>query len=77
MVVLIHGVGLNQSMWRAAVELLARDFGVLVYDFLGHGDSHNPAGERRIRDYVDQLEQLMEHLGVDRFALAGFSMGGV
>ena len=76
-VVLIHGVGLNQSMWRAAVDLLARDFGVLVYDFLGHGDSHNPAGERRIRDYVEQLEQLMEHLGIDRFALAGFSMGGL
>ena len=77
LVVLVHGVGLNQGMWRASVELLAPDFAVLTYDFLGHGDSHNPAGQRTIRDYAEQLQALTAHLGVARFALAGFSMGAL
>ena len=77
LVVLVHGVGLNHTMWRIPVELLAPDFAVLTYDFLGHGDSHNPAGARKIRDYVEQLQHLTEHLGAERFALAGFSMGAL
>lgn len=77
LVVLVHGVGLNHTMWRVPVELLAPDFALLTYDFLGHGDSHNPDGERKIRDYVDQLKHLVDHLGAERFALAGFSMGAL
>ncbi len=77
LVVLVHGVGLDHTMWRVPVELLAADFAVLTYDFLGHGRSHNPGGERKIADYVDQLQDLTEHLGIGRFALAGFSMGAL
>ncbi len=77
LVVLIHGVGLNHTMWRAQVESLAPDFALLTYDFLGHGDSHNPDGERKIIDYIDQLADLVDHLNARRFALVGFSMGAL
>ena len=77
LLVLVHGVGLNHTMWRVPVELLTPDFALLTYDFLGHGDSHNPAGARKIRDYVDQLTDLVDHLGVEHFALVGFSLGAL
>lgn len=64
-------------MWRVPMELLSPDFAVLRYDFLGHGESHNPAGARKISDYVDQLMCLIHYLGVARFALVGFSMGAL
>jgi len=76
-VVLIHGVGLNQDMWRYWSNTLLEDYCVLTYDFLGHGGSENPVGERSIADYVEQLTALTEFLGMDRFALAGFSMGAL
>ena len=76
-VVLVHGVGLEQSMWETAVKMLAGEFSVLTYDFLGHGQSHNPPGKRTVRDYVDQLTDLLNHLEIERFALVGFSMGAL
>ena len=38
-VVLLHGVGLNQSIWAEQVTALESDFQVITYDLLGHGRS--------------------------------------
>jgi len=75
--VFIHGVGLNQDMWQPWVEALGENFCILTFDLYGHGQSANPAGERTVRDFVDQLNRLLDHLGVEQFALAGFSLGGI
>ena len=34
-VVLLHGVGLNQSIWAGQVKALESDFQVITYDLLG------------------------------------------
>ena len=39
-VVMIHGVGLNQNMWLPWKEVLLPSYRVLTFDFLGHGGSH-------------------------------------
>ncbi len=77
LVALIHGVGLEQTMWRPAAASLRREFGVLTYDLLGHGGSHNPVGTRTMADFVAQLQALLEHLKVRRCAVVGFSMGAL
>lgn len=77
LVVMIHGVGLNQDLWLPWVEVLRHDYRVLTYDFLGHGGSHNPPGERTVTDYLSQLEELTQHIGMDQFSLVGFSMGAL
>ncbi len=76
-VVLIHGVGLSQDMWQPWIALLSRSHDVLTYDLAGHGLSANPEGPRTARDFVDQLMGLVDYLGIDRFALIGFSLGAV
>ena len=35
--VLLHGVGLDHTLWDDLAPLLAPDFEVLRYDLLGHG----------------------------------------
>ena len=77
LLVLIHGVGLEQGMWREWLELLSDDFAILTYDLLGHGASNNPPSVRKISDYTAQLFTLVEHLRAQKFALVGFSMGAL
>ena len=77
LLVLIHGVGLNQDMWLPWIDILRQDCRILTYDFWGHGESDNPPGDRKIADFASQLQTLMRHLGVRRFALAGYSMGAL
>lgn len=75
--VLVHGVGLDASMWAAQVPVLAARRRVVTYDLLGHGGSVDPPGARTLDDYAVQLARLADHLGLARFALAGFSMGAL
>lgn len=75
--VLIHGVGLNQNLWTPWIPFLRNQFTILTYDLLGHGDSHNPTGDRSARDFVQQLNELLDHLKIDQIALAGFSLGAL
>jgi pimeloyl-ACP methyl ester carboxylesterase len=76
-VVLIHGVGLDASIWEGQVPALAERHRVLAYDMLGHGASANPPGQRRLGDFVDQLAALLDALEMGPVALVGFSMGSL
>lgn len=76
-VVLIHGVGMSQQVWVPQVEGLLGQRSVLTYDMLGHGGSAMPPQGATLRDYAAQLAQLLDHLGLDRVALAGHSMGSL
>ncbi len=76
-VVLIHGVGLDLDMWEAQAVVLANRYQVIRYDMLGHGSSTVPTPATQLGDFVDQLSELLDALGLDRVVLVGFSMGGV
>jgi (E)-2-((N-methylformamido)methylene)succinate hydrolase len=76
-VVLVHGVGMSLEMWDAVVERLGCRYRILRYDMLGHGGSAKPPGPYRLDDFVTQLTALTNELGLARFDLVGFSMGGL
>ena len=42
--VLLHGVGLDRSMWEPLARHLGNAHPLLTYDLLGHGGSTNPPG---------------------------------
>lgn len=75
--VLIHGVGLDMTMWQRALPLLEPRFTVIRYDLVGHGKT--PAiGERvALADFVGQLQALLVELGVTDASVLGFSLGGI
>ena len=76
-IVLVHGLGLNQEMWRWQAPSLSGSYRVITYDLIGHGESPRPPALYSIQNFVDQLDELSVALELDSFALVGFSLGGL
>jgi pimeloyl-ACP methyl ester carboxylesterase len=76
-VVLLHGrTESAERMWVSTgiLEALAADHRVVALDLRNHGESDKPGPglEARAEDAVD----LLDHLGVDRAHVHGYSLGG-
>ncbi|MCB1472786.1 MAG: alpha/beta fold hydrolase [Rhodobiaceae bacterium] len=76
-VVLIHGLGLNRACWQWLVPDMAVRYRVLTYDLLGHGESAAPPPHPVLKTLSGQLAGLLDHLGIGRAAIVGFSLGGM
>jgi 3-oxoadipate enol-lactonase len=75
--IMVHGLGLNHHMWQWQRDALKSHFTVIEYDLLGHGESARPPGPYTMQKMTGQIAALMDHLGLQRCALAGFSLGGL
>jgi proline-specific peptidase len=75
--ILIHGVGLDRTMWEKQVEHFSTHYKVISYDMMGHGTSFKPTGSYTLQQFVDQLDNLMQVLDIEKAHLIGFSMGGL
>jgi 3-oxoadipate enol-lactonase len=75
-VVFIHGYPLDRTMWQPQVQGLSASARVIAVDLRGHGDSQAPFWLTTVDTYADDVAGLLEHLGIDRAVIAGFSMGG-
>jgi flavin reductase (DIM6/NTAB) family NADH-FMN oxidoreductase RutF/pimeloyl-ACP methyl ester carboxylesterase len=76
-VLLIHGVGMQASIWAPQIETLSRSHDVIALDMLGHGGSSRPPADTRLSDYSDQILALLDHLGLDKVHVIGHSMGAL
>lgn len=76
-VVLIHGLGLCRKLWEPHLAAFTDRFRVVNYDLFGHGDSAPLSTEASLALYADQIAALMDHVGIDRAAIVGFSIGGM
>ncbi|MGH6977002.1 MAG: alpha/beta fold hydrolase [Stellaceae bacterium] len=76
-IVLLHGAGMNHTIWALQARALAHHGrNVLAIDFPGHGDSAGPA-LTTIEDLADWLLRALRVLNLARFRLAGHSMGSL
>jgi len=73
---LIHGYPLDHTIWNDAAELLKNDFDLILPDLRGFGQSTTVETPYTMSDMADDLAGLLDHLGVEKVALAGHSMGG-
>jgi 3-oxoadipate enol-lactonase len=76
-VALANSLGTDARIWDGVIERLSRRYRVLSYDKRGHGLSDTPPGDYSLDDHVDDLLGLLDHLEIDRLALAGVSVGGL
>lgn len=77
-VVLGHSYLWDARMWRPQVAALSRTHRVIVPELWGHGRSGAlPEGTTDLRDLAAHHLELLDKLGVDRFALVGLSVGGM
>ncbi len=74
-VLLIHAFPLNHAMWEPQLVPLSKTFRVLAPDIRGFGASQ-PATPWTMEETADELNGLLEELGIDDCAVAGVSMGG-
>ena len=75
--VLIHGAMGSLHMWDGWVRALGDKARLFTVDLPGHGLTGAwPRDEYTIEAYADFVEVLVDTLGLERFALAGHSMGG-
>jgi pimeloyl-ACP methyl ester carboxylesterase len=74
--VLIHGLADDHRAWRKVLPWLVMRHRVVLYDFRGHGDTTLGHAEGSLRQLSGDLVALMDALGLQRAALAGFSLGG-
>lgn len=76
-IVLVHGFGDSFLSWEGWINVLARDFRVITVDLPGHGLTRAPKGYAPSGvDQVTFITDLVRAAGVDRYAIAGSSMGG-
>lgn len=73
---LIHSLALDQGVWDGVVERLKPRAEILVYDCRGHGNSGRPHMDYSCELFARDLKELLDHLGWERTAIAGCSMGG-
>ena len=75
-VVFIHGLGLCRDVFADMLPAYVA-YRVLTYDLYGHGASEPPPIKASLKVYADQLKGLMDHLGIPRAHIVGFSIGGM
>lgn len=76
-VVFLHGAGADHVMFEqqaAAIQAAGRR--VVLVDLRGHGASRPTSQAPTAERFVDDIDALVEHLGVDRPVLVGHSLGG-
>ena len=75
-IVFLHGAGGNHISWWQQVPHFRERYRCITIDHRGFGRSTDPAQEASASHFADDLETLLERLGVERTALVAQSMGG-
>ena len=73
--VFLHGAAGNHISWWQQLPAFRDRFRCVAIDHRGFGRSTDPRGESAAR-FVDDLEALLDELGIERTALVSQSMGG-
>jgi 3-oxoadipate enol-lactonase len=61
---LLHELGGCSESWRAVTPILATDRRVIAVDFRSAGRSEKPIGSFELSDIADDIEALLQALGI-------------
>jgi pimeloyl-ACP methyl ester carboxylesterase len=74
--VLLHGYPLDHHLWDAISPLLEDTFDLILPDLRGFGESSTVETFYTMDDYASDIAGLLDHLGIQKSAIVGHSMGG-
>jgi pimeloyl-ACP methyl ester carboxylesterase len=75
-VVFVHCWGCNAGEWDTTMRHLAPRVRVVGLDLGGHGKSGKGRSEWTVHAFAEDVQAVVEGLGLDRVILVGHSMGG-
>ena len=76
-ILLLHGFSADKGNWTRFSKYLTPEFHVVAIDLPGFGEStKNEAESYTIADQVKRVDSIVKSLGLEKFHLAGNSMGG-
>lgn len=73
--VMVHGWSQSGAMFQHQLDGLSDRYTVVVPDVRGHGEAPEPSGGLRMSRLGRDLAELIDHLGLERVHLLGWSMG--
>ncbi|WP_255152072.1 alpha/beta fold hydrolase [Halorarius halobius] len=75
-VLLVHGGFMSHRVWeRQVTTLVDAGYRVVTPDLRGHGRSDKPASDYTAAMHAADLEGVRERLGIDAWAVVGWSLG--
>jgi 3-oxoadipate enol-lactonase len=75
-IIFIHGFPYDSTMWKAQVDELSEKYFCVAYDIRGLGESPAGNGQFTMESFVDDLENIINELKLNKPILCGLSMGG-
>jgi 3-oxoadipate enol-lactonase len=75
--IFVHGIGADLNIWKEVVPGLARGHEVVTYDLRGAGQSDFGNTPLSLELWAEDLNSLMNSLGIKRASFAGWSLGGM
>ena len=75
-ILFIHGFPYDHKMWDKQVSEFQSSYHCVTYDVRGLGDSAAGDGQFTMESFVDDVEEIINELNLDRPVLCGLSMGG-
>lgn len=80
-IVLAHGFGSNQTLWRRQVEALSSRYRIVLFDHVGYGRSdlsaYSPRRYRTLQGYAMDLLEVLGAAEATRVCYVGHSMSGM
>jgi len=74
--VLLHGYPLDHHLWDDVAPLLEDTFDLIIPDLRGFGGSSTVDSFYAMEDFASDIAALLDHLEIQKAAIAGHSMGG-
>ena len=76
-----HGLGCDQKMWRFITPAFENDYTIVLFDFLGCGDSDITAFNQEkypsLNEYADDILTIITTLKLSNLVLVGHSVGSM
>lgn len=75
-IVLLHGFLENKKMWAEYVDFFSEKYRVITIDLLGHGASDCLGYVHEMEENANAVNEVLEHLKIEKVTILGHSMGG-
>jgi len=75
-ILMIHGLGSSQNYWMPVISQISPKFRCIALDSYGAGRSKSKGEKLTLDGLAEDAVGLLDSLGIQKFVVAGHSMGG-